>query len=55
MNRFVNSLVIALCLTLFISLQVSAQEWSDKQKEVCKNVEAYDHLWRCGRISELFP
>ncbi len=41
MNRFVNSLVITLCLTLFISVQLSAQEWSDKQKEVWKNVEAY--------------
>ena len=46
MNRFVNSLVITLCLTLFISVQLSAQEWSDKQKEVWKNVEAYDHLAR---------
>ena len=41
MNRFVNSLVITLCLTLFISVQLSAREWSDKQKEVWKNVEAY--------------
>jgi len=44
MNRFVNCLVITLCLTLFISVQLSAQEWSDKQKEVWKNVEAYDDL-----------
>jgi len=28
-------------LTLFISVQLSAQEWSDKQKEVWKNVETY--------------
>jgi len=41
MNRFANCLVITLCLTLFISVQLSAQEWSDKQKEVWKNVETY--------------
>ena len=44
MNRFVNCLVITLCLTLFISVQLSAQEWSDKQKEVWKNVETYWNL-----------
>ena len=44
MNRYVNSLVITLCLTLFISVQLSAQEWSDKQKEVWKNVEAREDL-----------
>ncbi len=50
MNRFVNSLVITLCLTLFISVQLSAQEWSDKQKEVWKNVEAYDDMARKGDV-----
>jgi len=44
MKNFVNILVITLCLTLFISVQLSAQEWSDKQKEVWKNVETYDDL-----------
>ena len=50
MNRFVNSLVITLCLTLFISVQLSAQEWSDKQKEVWKNLEARDDLANKGDV-----
>ncbi len=53
MNRFSNSLVITLCLTLFISVQLSAQEWSDKQKEVWKNVEAYWALINKRDVEEL--
>jgi len=50
MKSFLNILVITLCLTLFISVQLSAQEWSDKQKEVWKNVEAYDDLASKGDL-----
>ncbi len=50
MNRFVNCLVITLCLTLFISVQLSAQEWSDKQKEVWKSVEAYTDMANKGDL-----
>ena len=50
MNRFVNCLVITLCLTLFISVPLSAQEWSDKQKEVWKDVEAYTDLVNKGDL-----
>ena len=31
-------------------MQLSAQDWSDKQKEVWKNVEAYEHLARKGDV-----
>ena len=41
MKSLVKFVLVAVCLILLTSGQVFGQEWSDKQKEVWKNVETY--------------
>ena len=41
MKSFVKFVLLTLCLTLLTSVQLFGQEWSEKQKEVWKNVEKY--------------
>jgi len=41
MKCFVKYVAVTFCLTLLTSVQLLGQEWSEKQKEVWKNVETY--------------
>ena len=41
MKIFIKGVLIVLCITLLSSVQLFGQEWSEKQKEVWKNVETY--------------
>ncbi len=41
MKCFVKFVAVTFCLTLLTSVQLLGQEWSEKQKEVWKNVETY--------------
>lgn len=41
----VSFVLAAVCFTLLISMPLCAQEWSPAQKEVWKNVEAYNALY----------
>jgi len=44
MKTITKSMIIAVCITLSISSQLVGQDWSEEQKEVCKNVETYMDL-----------
>jgi ketosteroid isomerase-like protein len=50
MKTLTKNILIVLCITLLSSAQLFGQEWSDEQKEVWKNVEAYYALWEQGDL-----